>query len=341
MVVTLTLVFISLLLSIASLLANDKSFIYHHDKIAICIGGQTSRLLPEYMLTSLIDANPHHTMHFFFNLQVINISEPKIVYNTDSLLTFQAVKYAYMNNSALTEVLTNYFQTNHSQVVSVNYFDLIGLEEMERRIGYELKLFEVKAMESRKTQSTILNMYLHQERCIAQINEYEKAKHIKFRYVISTREDLYFFKPLNLTKLLGIMEEYHPNSTHYRCKMIMKGCADFGGYNQRMFIYHRDTAQIIMSNRLAFYRQLLSEKKILVNTEEFERDMAMNYKQLACPIFVEDFALTAARPVNEEGIVCFPFWEYFKCLPAGYGRYVGKHRCELYYKKPENTTKRS
>jgi hypothetical protein len=192
-------------------------------------------------------------------------------------------------------------------------------------------------MKPRHVQATILNMYLHQMRCIDQIQAYEQIENFTFDYVISTREDIIFFYPLNLTYALWRLEERKfitgDNASRLselprKCHMVMKDCANFKGFNQRFFIYERQTAINLLSNRWLYYQQLVQTKKVLFNTEVFEMMMARHYQAIGCPLPIDHFAVTAVRPVKND-IFCFPFWEVFKCLPSGY-KLPMHDKCEHY-----------
>jgi hypothetical protein len=312
-------------------------FLSHRSiKVAVCIGGQISRLMPHFLLEGLITPNPYVNFGLYYNLQSYNQSGSLIVYNTDTNFTFEPTKFAYMNQSAVTSTLFQLMTTNNSHIQSIKFFELINLPEVEKLIGYELNLFEVDAMKPRKVQSTIINMYMHQQRCIHEIETYEKQQSFHYDYIISTREDVYFFRPFNLTKLFSILDEieYRPNPSnlnetipHRKCHILSKECANFWGFNMRLFIYERNAASLLLTNRLKYYRHLLSKNTTLINTEVFELEMANHYHLRNCPIFIDDFAVTAVRPVSGD-IFCFPFWEVFKCQPTGVGRFTGKNRCE-------------
>lgn len=308
-------------------------------RLAVCVGGQVSRLMPEHLYEGFVQFNTDYEFDFFYNLQRFNSSRPHIVYNTDPNVTFHPTKYAYLSEPMVKHDLYQIIRaTEHSKVISVNFHDQIDLPEIEQEIGYELKLFELPQLRSRATQATILNMYRHQERCISQIKEYEIANNFTYNYVVSTREDVIIFLRFNLTKILGILDEKvvtavagedgsRNESYSRKCNMVMKGCANFKGFNMRLFIYDRLTAENILSNRFNFARLLLKQKKELVVPEVFELEMARHYQYQGCPINVNDYAITAVRH-TKDGKFCYPFWEIFKCLPHGIGQKIHRLRCE-------------
>lgn len=315
-------------------------------KIAICIGGQTSRLQPSLMVDGLLRPNEgKFRFDFYYNLQVPPEGQEHIIYNTDPHVTFEPSSYGKMNRSELVTNLWKVMESNYSAVINVSFHELVPLDVVEHSMGLPLHLFEVEAMKSPTVQATILNMYLHQMRCMNQIVDQESERGFVYDYVISTREDIIFMRPMNLTHVISMLDEGLNHSTIHserKCHMVMKECANFFGFNQRMFIYDRYTANITLSNRWNFFQQLLLKNVTLKNTEVFEKKMAEHYHLRACPIFIDHFAVTAVRPVRND-LYCFPFWEIFKCLPSNSLRVIHRQRCDRYMNiaKKDNSTSSS
>lgn len=315
-------------------------------KVAVCIGGQTTRMQPPLMVEGLLQPNEGHFLFdFYYNLQVPPEGQEHIIYNTDSHITFEPSNYGKMNRTELVINLGKVMTTNYSAIVNISFHQLVPMDVVEHSMGHPLNLFEVEAMKSAKVQATILNMYLHQMRCINQIVEHERQQGFVYDYVISTREDVYFMRPMNLTYVISVLDQEVDHSTAHserKCHMVMKECANFFGFNQRMFVYDRKTANITLSNRWNHFRYLLHQNATLINTEVFEKNMAEHYRLRSCPIFIDHFAVTAVRPIRDD-IFCYPFWEIFKCLPTNSARAIGRHRCDRYLSiaKKVNTTSSS
>lgn len=309
-------------------------------RVAICIGGQQSRMQPRLLRDGLLWTNDDDFyFDLFYNLQISSSSNrEEVIFNTDPEVTFNSSTFGKMNASAVVERLYSLIHhpySSHSKIVSVQFHKLLSLAEVESIIGYNLTLFEVEAMKSRQVQSTILNMYLHQMRCIEQINQYEQKYQFTYDYVISTREDVIFMRPMNLTYVLTILDapgyDAVTKQPRRKCHMVMKECASFFGYNQRMFVYDRQTANVTLTNRWNYFKYLLSQNVVLMNTEVFELEMAKYYQFRGCPIFIDYFAVTAVRPVDGE-IYCFPYWEILNCLPSNPSRKITRNKCERYHR---------
>lgn len=285
------------------------------------------------MVEGLLQPNEgHFHFDFYYNLQIPPEGQEHIIYNTDAHMTFEPSNYGKMNKSELVTNLKQVMTSNYSTVVNISFHQLVSLHEVEHSMGHPLNLFEVEAMRAAKVQATILNMYLHQMRCINQIVDHEKRQGFVYDYVISTREDVYFMRPMNLSYVISVLDEGVDHSTIHserKCHMVMKECANFFGFNQRMFVYDRKTANITLSNRWNHYRYLLHQNATLINTEIFEKNMAEHYHLRGCPIFIDHFAVTAVRPIRDD-IFCYPFWEIFKCLPTNSARAISRHRCDRY-----------
>ena len=137
-------------------------------------------------------------------------------------------------------------------------------------------------------QTNILNMFLKQQACMHQIEQYEREAqdHIasphfhsnllhpghnkaqkeglfEFDYVICTRDDLHVFKPFALGPILDFM-------VANKVDVSSKNCLAWGGINERFQIFTRDAAATILGERLEYYKSAYITGKVFMNTEFFE-----------------------------------------------------------------------
>jgi hypothetical protein len=138
-------------------------------------------------------------------------------------------------------------------------------------------------------QTNILNMFLKQQACMHQIEQFEfdtrahrhlsdhghprnllrfdqtaldNAPAFEFDYVICTRDDVHFFLPFTIKPVLDFM-------VINKVDVTAKNCLAWGGINERFQIYTRKAAAL-MGERLEYYRSTYITRKFFPNTEYFE-----------------------------------------------------------------------
>ena len=148
-------------------------------------------------------------------------------------------------------------------------------------------------------------MYKHHEDCGNQIVQLELLNGFKFDYVISTREDIYFFKPLNLNALIS----KYMAKRNRACDLLTKGCLDFGGLNMRLQFFRRgNDAEIRYMSKVSYFKKMMMKRKIrkFENPEMFEQHIAeKRLNMTVCKLDVEEFPVTAARLSYINLTVCF------------------------------------
>ena len=166
-------------------------------------------------------------------------------------------------------------------------------------------------------------MYKHQEDCGNQIVQLETQQNFKMDYVINTREDIFFFKPLDLNSLIakhmtarssnssGVAEDdtqaLQTVTPEPPCDLITKGCLDFGGLNMRLQVIRRDPRGAALMAKVSYFKQMLQRpKRTFENPEMFEQYIAENLLQMkVCKLAVEELPVTAARLSYVNLSVCF------------------------------------
>jgi hypothetical protein len=240
---------------------NDILCIGNHSKhhvphIAICICGQLGRLIVNSTFDYLLKSNPQVKFTLFYHLQ------EGYIHNTGS--HFQPSPY--LNHSK--EQLRNELQGmigNHSDHIAIgnivyNSIDPKTLEATWKQRFNVTKLTTFSFFHLQNMIHLIMEMYKHQVDCATEIINYEYNEAGKagampiFDYVISTREDLYFFLPFNMTYLIKKM----PDPRH--------------SLNQPYYLYNRNVTEQELYNYELF-------RSYLKQTEEY-RAMQRNHTLL-------------------------------------------------------------
>ena len=299
--------------------------------IALCVSGQTSRLQPRHLLTSLINSNPAYSFYVFFNLQ-----KHTHVFNTESNRTYTHSNYNEMEEHEIVTKLEKLYFQNASNVqgVSVNFHHSHDFKFWSAQMNGADKLDVIG--EYQYTQTSILDMYNLQVACSHQIVSVEKTKiRSTFDYVISTREDVYFFTSLNITSLVINQMEID------NCSIVVKDCLSWDGINMRFQLLARNKAINFLGNRLSFYKNSLKQGKHArnrLNPERFELLQAASIGMKICRVSVSQIPATAARFVELKGEYkndfCFINREIFSssglCLPISLNKttFVKNHFCD-------------
>ncbi len=90
-------------------------------------------------------------------------------------------------------------------------------------------------------------MYSYQVNCAQRITFTESLRGIHYPYIISTREDAYFFNPMDFAHLIHTFNQR-------QCNIMTKDCLSWGGLNMRFQLLDHDSAIAFLSQRLSFYQ---------------------------------------------------------------------------------------
>ena len=304
---TLTLVIICIL---AQLENRDLFTLPEHERlIAVCISGQPGRMLPELMLSGLVNANINILFHVYFNLQ----HSSTVFTNKHAVNEASLSKYHNMSTDAIKQSLQQLFRTVNSKVMEVQF-------HAPHSADYWKEVLHINTTLDRITQfkgpysHVILNMYQLQSHCRNQIMEQERVLNISYVHIINTREDIFFFKPLDLTfilqKYMGTKNNNHtappPGISSLGqpiCDLLTKGCLGWGGMNMRVQILRRE--HIHFMDRLTLIQQLYVSNESYYNPEIFEMSMAQRLRMQVCEVNVEEYPVTAARISYLDSLPCF------------------------------------
>lgn len=292
------------------------------DKIAVCVTGQVGRLIPDYFVDGLILANPNYDFHLLFYLY-----QSPAIYTTKHII--EDTIYQNMTGAEIRMSLHGMFALPNSVVEGVFLNRLLSKSEWKQRTNLgSFDLFQ----QFKKMGHVMLNMYQHHEDCAIQIDAIEMQRGIKFAYIISTREDLYFFKPLSLNYLI---ERYIMSNS---CELLTKGCLDFGGLNMRLQVIdaRNNSKSSYYLRKVSRFIEFIRDKKgPFLNPERFEQYLAEDVnKWKVCKISVEEYPVTAARLSYVNRSVCFVHQELKQfggsdppCVPQDAMDFAIMHLC--------------
>lgn len=307
------------------------------NKVAVCVSGQTARWLPTHLLEGLLKNNPSYSFFLFFNMQYAERKED-IVYNTDQANAF-STSMGKMKKMEIKRFLHELYATSHNvEIASLQFHTFTNgsqLLTMMQEKDQELSIYPFLSKKDREgkenndtrctkldrisqyttAQDSILNMYLHQMRCVEQILLYESNHRISFDFIIPTREDLYFFQPLHLPTIVKYLrnnaksgstgDSITPLHNHYpwnnityppqSCDIPYKRCLNFWGLNMRLYVLTRDVGLRLLGNRFAYYRFLCKMDITVENPERFELTQANALQFVSCGLAVDLLPVTAIR----------------------------------------------
>lgn len=227
-------------------------------KIAVCICGQLSRMQIHH-IEPLISAN--NDVHFSFVIVLQLSTDNSIVYNSGKKHigeNFRPIPEASWNKSKITSHLRTILSSDNSRVESVQYVEPLNRSEWEHYMGNSThsRLYTLdRIFHLPEIQPSILNMYRNQELCAAHFQLVYEKSDTTFQYLISTREDAYFFKAPNISNII----QYGLNNAK-GCDLITKDCLGWGGISMRFQFWKFAVGLQVLSTRLAFYQSLYTMK---------------------------------------------------------------------------------
>lgn len=315
-------------------------------RIAVCLSGQVTRWQPIHILNNLLLANPNYHFYLFYNLQA-SANKTFNIYSTDPELSFDVAPISKLSmDEAITVLGTLFHQATNTQLASLTYVTSISKQGWQKRYN---KSHLDRIRDHADIQSSILNMYAHQPRCIDQILQFEQSTQWTFHYIINTREDVFFFKPLDLRHLISLLRHPSPLPTNYEpflhnknynisttatCDIPFKGCLNFWGFNMRFYVMLRPVAVKFLGERLSFYERLYAINRTVKNPEKFEYVQAFQQGFKGCKVPVDELPVTAIRHVKN-GAFCFILLEYYQCVPQGSEALVKQRACTVVKRRME------
>ena len=235
-------------------------------QVAVCVAGQVGRWMPQYLMEHFIQPNidsseGNYSFHLFFVLQESDRNQavahssgiafsPTPIANLSRADRLRQLRSIYTPHSLAT--LSDTSRASESVVIAnVSYRQQQPLSHWMELIGDQLRLFRQSNMHTNSPIAVnIMNMYANQVVCAEQIEEYERQRGIRFGYVVSTREDAFFFGPARMADLTRNMLPLG------HCHGISKNCLAFGGVNMRLQVYARDAGLLLLSSRFTFFQEV-------------------------------------------------------------------------------------
>eukprot|EP01040_Poterioochromonas_malhamensis_P009154 gene9154-9927_t len=293
------------------------------EKVAVCVTGQVARWLPEQQISNLIDYNHHHFFFSFFFLFQLKDAHHPISYHKVGPTDPSKIATEQLDESIST--ISNLYTRKNSELGNIRF--ITPYKDEDWKEFFNLSSTSHYHDVDRITQfphknPMILNIYRNQATCLSDIIYKEKETQHQYDYVFFTREDLYYFHPLNFTipvEKLKLQRQDKVGMTS-QCHLIAKDCLGWGGINMRVEIARRSDAVTIFGSRLDFYKHLYTVNKTVVNPEAFELQQLNYHHYHVCTLPVEVLGMTVARvsASHPEG-VCF-----FERDLVDYG---GKEKC--------------
>lgn len=137
----------------------------------------------------------------------------------------------------------------------------------------------------------------------------------RFKLVVSTREDVFLFRPVLLAPLLAQADD--------ECDFVAPKCLTWGGLNMHFQLMRRRWGLAFLANRLSFYSDLISTNRRASNPQQFEKLHANQLGMVLCPQPPTRLAAIAARHW-EGGRLCFIESETLESCTIG-GRPISWH----------------
>lgn len=292
------------------------------------------RLQPD-LLMPLFASNAQFNFKVFYSLQYTNVSgEAK--FWSDSNFVFNPSKIGLLKLEYVEQALkTTYHILDNVKVAGVKFSK--GLTSAE----WSVKHFNrqpLSAIQLPVSQPEIvLNMLAKQTDCAQQILQFETERNLTFDYVMWGREDLHFYRPLDLAKLTSLL---HPaprgvdavvtkqSAPGRGCQLLVRNCLTHGGLPLRGYLWTRDVALPAMQMRMEHYRHLLAQNLSVITVEAFEDNLMQRQNISVCHVNKDLFSTVAVRHTVKGGF-CIPPTEMSKrCFPTKMDSYVSKKICK-------------
>ena len=312
----------ALLLAVAAAATNRT-------KVAVCVTGMPERLQPGPLLERLVLANGDIDFDVVYALA----APSALFYATDGAMSFAASPYAALTPAELRAALARRVGARRGARVHViepfvpDLGDAALRAELGAPAGARLDRITQAAGGGvyGDIQARVLNMFRHEAACARRVEALERARAARFDAVVAAREDVYFWRDVDLRALLP--------SLRGSCDIIAKDCLFHGGINMRLQLLRRASALRALRERLPFYASLFGASRTVFNAEAFELEQAHALNLTVCKRSVEALPVAVARLTDRDGAFCFPPWEVEharerrRCVPSGFENFTRSRRC--------------
>jgi len=303
-------------------------------EVALCIGGQLPRLQPD-LLIPLFAANAQFNFKVFYSLQYTNVpGEAK--FWSDSNFVFNPSKVGLLKVEYVEQALkTTYHILDNVKVAAVKFGKGLTSAEWSTKHFNRKPLTAIQLPVSQP--EIVLNMLAKQSDCAEQIIQFETERNMTFDYVLWGREDLHFYKALDLPLLTSLL---HPaprgldavvtkqSLPGQGCQLLVRNCLTHGGLPLRGYVWPRAVAIPAMQARMHHYLHLLERNLSVITVEAFEDHFMQQQNISVCHINKDLFPTVAVRHTVKGGF-CIPPTEMSKrCFPTKMESYVSKKVCK-------------
>eukprot|EP01040_Poterioochromonas_malhamensis_P009155 gene9155-9928_t len=310
------------------------------ERVAVCVTGQVARWLPKQQIPNLIEHNPKYFFSFFFLFQLKDAQHP-VSYNKIGPTDPSKIAKGEFDESI--SKISNLYTQKNSELANIRFITPYTDDDWKEYYNLSSPLSLFKELDRMtiflKKNPMILTLYRNQAACLSDVIVNEKEHQRSYDYVYFTREDLYYFHPLNFTIPVEKLKLQRQDKTGMtsQCHLIAKDCLRWTGINMRVEIARRSDAVTIFGSRLDFYKHLYTVNKTVVNPETFELHHLNYHHSHVCTLPVEVLGMTVARPSasHPEG-VCFFEGDLVNkvgnetCYPLDAKPKVMKMRCANY-----------
>ena len=297
---------IILLVFLLGTLVNETKSSYAENStvVAVCITGQFGRIVTNQLYNGLIRQNPNFKFKIFLNMQ----HNDKAIY----VLRSRVPAPNPLDNKTIGDIKTILIKSLthiNSEVAGFRVSKARTLAEWK----VELNRTQLNVVtQFRKEQHVILNMYSQHSGCKNMVTRHIHRNNLDsdhVKYLIWGREDAYFFKSLNMTKLIGILSQ-SPTSA-----IMTKDCLGWGGLSMRFHIFKiQDGLQFL--NKLEHYVNAVDKDLTFKNPEMFEMYITKQLQLRVYNMSVEDLPVVGARYSFIDSEPCFMHQELKEYAPS-------------------------
>lgn len=302
-------------------------------RVAVCVTGAQERLQPLSLVQSLLRPNWNEVeFHTFLVLRSSLLGR----HSTDPSKGGAQSPWANLSSKQIQEAfqlsgLARVEVIQQKPRSRVEWQEAIGMEP--GRIAQYIP-FQLPAGDAVISPDGAHEMYKHQELCTGLITAQEAELGVPFDFIISTREDVYFFQPVQLAPLI-----LHLLAND--CDILAKVCPR-GGLNRRWQLLGREAGMALLGGRHDFYRTLPSNQTGW-SPGQFEESQLADLKLTRCPMDADALPVAATRinaspPLNRKPALddlfeypipwCFPgHLVEDDCMPISHGSFVNARRC--------------
>lgn len=269
--------------------------------VAVCVTGQLGRLLPQFLIKDVIKPNQGYYFDIYVILQAGN---QNAIFSTN--IKSKQSAFASLDKSQVPLVLSSIFNSSNSKLAELSFMPFKPFKEWHSFMNIKTNtvhdqpnLFD--QFKESTTMESIFNMYAKIAACAESILQSKT----KYDAVLLSRDDLYFFRPVDLNALIPLLK---------RCDVIAKNCLNWGGINMRLQVLSINLGLQFLREHLEFCKYLYKFNMTVNNTESFELAHAKHLSASVCHLPVDQVPSTGARLIHHNKI-CFLEKEVFACVP--------------------------